>query len=231
MKSKILNRQSNAVACLKHKLINRHRGPTFSDHSLMVQSNDDVSSKCEKSSWPGDRWKSMPDTGPVWPSYSSLMPVLLHNGQNLSSFQRETSITPQTRSSRSNAQKVLRATVLLGTVCSSCLIFSIGRGSRGQLTGGVKGRLDMIELLQTALRYEVLLRKVRCAAPSVMFERKHVQDKLPSNLLRAQRTSRSQAELRAQRMKNSEPGLSAVFSRQRKLLTTLLCSNAWSAVQ
>jgi len=55
MKSKILNRQSNAVACLKHKLINRHRGPTFSDHSLMVQSNDDVSSKCEKSSWPGDR--------------------------------------------------------------------------------------------------------------------------------------------------------------------------------
>jgi len=173
----------------------------------------------------------MPDTGPVWPSYSSLMPVLLHNGQNLSSFQRETSITPQTRSSRSNAQKVLRATVLLGTVCSSCLIFSIGRGSRGQLTGGVKGRLDMIELLQTALRYEVLLRKVRCAAPSVMFERKHVQDKLPSNLLRAQRTSRSQAELRAQRMKNSEPGLSAVFSRQRKLLTTLLCSNAWSAVQ
>jgi len=99
------------------------------------------------------------------------------------------------------------------------------------LTGGVKGRLDMIELLQTALRYEVLLRKVRCAAPSVMFERKHVQDKLPSNLLRAQRTSRSQAELRAQRMKNSEPGLSAVFSRQRKLLTTLLCSNAWSAVQ
>lgn len=51
---------------------------TFVVHSLTVQSNDDVTNRCEKSIGPTAMWQLIPVTGPWWPSKTSPIPALLH---------------------------------------------------------------------------------------------------------------------------------------------------------
>lgn len=51
---------------------------TFVVHSLTVQSNDDVTNRCEKSTGPTAMWQLIPVTGPWCPSKTSPIPALLH---------------------------------------------------------------------------------------------------------------------------------------------------------
>lgn len=55
---------------------------TFVVHSLTVQSNDDVTNRCEKSIGPTAMWQLIPVTGPWWPSKTSPIPALLHEDQH-----------------------------------------------------------------------------------------------------------------------------------------------------
>ena len=59
---------------------------TFVVHSLTVQSNDDVTNRCEKSIGPTAMWQLIPVTGPWWPSKTSPMPALLQETTQDKSF-------------------------------------------------------------------------------------------------------------------------------------------------